>query len=198
MASPAKTQGTSLISLQQLANNSFVQSSAQDVSTKFSATVFIHLGRDVGNALTLPVNIRIMASAQSSGNSEWYTLAAFQSAVAAAATNALAASGNNAGVTTLTATANWVTADGSLVFIKNGTLANSEFVRAGAHSTTSLPILDATTNAQNSSNAFDQAQEFIAQLDLTAVGRIKVEIDTIGTGQAVNVEAFMVTCDSVA
>jgi hypothetical protein len=196
--SPSKTQGTSLLSIQNLANNTVLISSAQDVSTKFSVTVFVHIGRDVATALTLPCNVRIQASAKSSGGDEWLTLATFASSVAAAATqNTLAASGNNAGVTTLTATGNWNPSDGDLVFVKNGTIGNSEFVRAGHISTTSMPVFDATTNAQNSSTALNKADEFIAQIDVSAIGRIRVAIDTLGTGQAVNVEAYMITCDSI-
>lgn len=199
MATPSKTQGTSLLSMQNLANASFLVSSVQTVTTVFSATIFIHLGRDVTTALTNPVNIRIMASAKASGNDQWFTLAKLQSSVAASNSKTMAASGNNAGVTTLTATANWDAAsDGDYVFIKNGTIGNSEFVRGGIHSTTAMPLMDATTNAQNSSTSFDHADEFMLEVDLTSIGRIRLEVDTINTGQAINVEAWMITLDSIA
>jgi hypothetical protein len=197
MATPSKTQGTSLVSIQALSSGSFVSSSVQNVATVFGATLFVHVGRGNTSALTVGVKVRIQASAQSSGNAEWLDLAVLQSQIAGAASNTLAASGNNAGSTTLTATANWTTADGDLVFLLNGTVGNSEFVRAGAHSTTSLPVLDATTNGQNSSSAFDHADEFVVQLDLTSIGRIRVVFDGIGVGQTTYVEAYMVTCDSI-
>jgi hypothetical protein len=199
MASPSKTQGTSLLAIQNVANNTVVTSSAQDVSTKFAATVFVHIGRDVVTALTNGVNIRILASAQSSGDSEWYTLAQFLTGTATANTNAMSGSSNASGQNVLTATANInFTPDGTLIFIKNGTIANSEFARI-QHVTavTTVSLFFNLTNTQTNSNAFDHAEEFVAQLDLTAVGRIRLEIDTLSVGQAVNVEAFMVTCDSI-
>lgn len=198
MATPTKTQGTSLLAMQNLANATFLVSAAQSVTTKFYAQIFIHIGRDATAALTLPINIRIMGSAKSSGDDQWFTLAKFQTGVAACLSKTMAASGNNAGVTTLTATANWDAAtDGDFIFIKNATIGISEFVRGGIHTTTAMPLMDATTNAQNSSTSFDHAEEFVAILDLRSIGRIRVEVDTIGTGQACNVEAFMCTCDSI-
>ncbi len=118
MATPTKTQGTSLLSIQNLANATFLVSAAQDVSTKFYAQIFIHVGRDVTTALTLPANIRIMGSAKSSGDDQWFTLAKFQTGVAACLSKTMAASGNNAGVTSLSASANWDAAtDGDDIFI---------------------------------------------------------------------------------
>src|SRR5437870_9470266 len=126
---PTKTQGTSLLSVQNLANNTVLASSAQDVSGKFKASITVRIGRDVTTALTNPVNIRIQMSMKSSGNDNWVTIKNFQTQIIAAIQNTLTGTSNAAAQPTLTATANFTQSDGDLCFIKNGTIANSEFVR---------------------------------------------------------------------
>jgi hypothetical protein len=197
MATITKTQGTSLLSLQSLASNSVVISSAQDVSTKLAATVFIHFGRRAATALTEGVEFRIEASAKSSGDGFWWPLAAFKTAIAAAESEAVSGT-VSAGTNVITVAATSGLVAGDLVYIDNGTIGNSEWGRVKSISTnTSITIEDNLLNAQTGATIYDQAEYFAAQIDLTAVGRIRVVADGRNTGQAVAVEALMVTGDSI-
>jgi hypothetical protein len=199
MATPSKTQGTSLLSVQNVANNTVVDSGAVAVTTVYGGTVLIHIGRDVTTALTNPVNIRVLGSAKSSADDQWFTLAFLQSGIVAAISNTLSGSSNASGQNVLTATGNFTQSDGDLCFIKNGTIANSEFVRL-QHVTaaTTVSTFFNLTRTQTSATLYSKADEFAVQLDLTAIGRIRLVIDTLSTGQAVNVEAYLITCDSIA
>lgn len=202
MATPSKTQGTSLLSVQNLANNTVLISSAQDVSSKFRATVFVWIGRDTTTSLTAPVNVRVQASAKSSGDDTWADVAFVQTQIATAGTNALSGSSNASGQKTLTAAStNWSVsfASGDYVFIKNGTIGNSEFARLKqVTAATTVDAFDNLTNTQTSANVYNKAEMFTFDIDVLAIGRIRVAVDTLGTGQAVNVQSFMVTADSIA
>ncbi len=195
-SSLSKTPGTSLISLASISNNAISLSSAQDVSTKFAATFGIRIGRTVVTALTNPVLAYIQGSMKSSGNDTWENIASFTSGVATSITSALAGSGNGAGVSALTATGSSSIVDASRVFILNGTPANSEFGRTAHVSGTTINLWDGVTNSQNSSNVFDQAEEFVATIDLTAWTRVRVVVFN-NSGQTVYADAYMITGDSI-
>lgn len=197
MANITKTQGTSVLSLQSVASNSVVISSVIDVATKLAASIFIHFGRRATTALTEGMEFRVEASSKSSGDGHWYPLATFKTAVTAAESEAVSgtvSSGTN--VITVASTTNLVAGD--MIFIDNGTIANSEWGRIKSIVTnTSVTIEDNLVNAQTGATIYDQAEMFVAQLDLTAVARIRLVADGRNTGQAVAVEADMVTGDSI-
>lgn len=197
MATITKTVGTSLLSLQSVASNTVVISSAQDVSTKLAATVFIHFGRRATTALTAGMTFRVEASSKSSGDGHWYPVASFLTAIAASESEAVSgtvSSGTN--VITVASTTNLTVGD--LIYIDNGTIGNSEWGRIKAVSTnTSVTIEDNLLNAQTGATIYDRAEMFIAQIDLTAISRIRLVADGSNTGQAVAVEAHMITADSI-
>jgi len=197
MATITKTQGTSLLSLQSLASNSVALGSAADVSTKLAATVFIHFGRRAATALTEGLEFRIEASAKSSGDGFWWPLAVFKTALAAASDEAVSGT-VSAGTNVITVASTTGLVAGDLIYIDNGTIGNSEWGRIKSIVTnTSVTIEDNLLNAQTGATIYDQAEFFVAQLDLTAIGRIRVVADGRNTGQAVAVEAFMITGDSI-
>lgn len=198
MATPTKTQGTSVLSLQSIASGSVVASSAFDVSTKFAATLFIHFGRRAATALTVPCVIRVEASSKSSGDGHWYPLA--QVSTDTAGCEAEAVSGTvSAGQPVITVASTTNLAAGDIVYIDNGTIANSEWGRIKSIVVnTSVTIEDNLVNAQTSSTLYDRAQMWAVQLDLLAVGRLRVVVNNSGTGQAIAIEAHMVTADAVA
>jgi hypothetical protein len=197
MATITKTQATTLLALQSLASNSVVISSPVDVSTKLAATIGIHFGRRATTALTEGVEFRIEASMKSSGDGFWFPLASFKTAIATAESEAVSgtvSSGTN--VITVASTTNLVAGD--LVYIDNGTIANSEWGRVKSIvSNTSITIEDNLVNAQTSSTIYDQAEFLSAVIVLTAVGRIRLVADGKNTGQAVALEAYIVTADSI-
>ncbi len=196
-SSLSKTQGTSVLALQSVASNTVVISSAVDVSAKFAVTVFIHFGRRSATALTTGVIFRIEASAKSSGDGHWYPLATFQtrvSAVTAQSVNGTCASGQN--VVPMASTTGESVAD--IVYIDNGTIANSEWGRVKVvTSNTSITLEDNLTNAQTGGTVYPSAEMFSALIDCTAIGRLRLVVDASGTGQVVAAEAELVSSDSI-
>ena len=197
MATITKTAGTSIISLQSIAANTVVISSVQDVSTKLGATMFIQFGRRATTALTEGMEFRIEASAQSSGDGFWFPMASFKTNISAAESEAVSgtvASGTN--VITVASTTNLTVAD--RIFIDNTTIGNSEWGKIKAISANvSVTIEDNLVNAQTGSTIYDQAELYVAQLDLTAITRLRLVCDGSNTGQAVAVQAYTVTGDSI-
>jgi hypothetical protein len=82
------------------------------------------------------------------------------------------------------------------VFILNGTVANSEFARTQHVSSSTINLVDAITNTQNSSTVLDQIDEFALELDVSAWTRIRVAFFN-PSGQTVYVESYMISADSV-
>lgn len=192
-----KTQGTSLLSLQSCAASSVVVGSAVDVSTKLAATVFIHFGRRAATAAGAPANLRIEASSKSSGDGHWYPLAIFVTDFAACEAEAVSGTVNS-GTNVITVASTTNLAAGDLIYIDNGTIANSEWGRVKSIvSNTSVTIEDNLVNAQTGATLYDSAQVFAAQIDLTAVGRLRLVDDGSLFTQAHAIEAHMVTGDSI-
>jgi hypothetical protein len=192
-----KTAGIELLALQSVAANAVVISSAQDVSTKLAACIFIHFGRRAATALTQAVEFRIEASSKASGDGHWYPLARFVTQSAAAEAEAVSGTVNaGTNVVTVASTSNLTEAD--LVFIDNSTIANSEWGRIKDIATnTSITLEENLANAQTGSTIYDSAEMFVAQLDLSAISRIRLVVDADNSGQAIAVEAHMVTADSI-
>jgi len=199
MATVSKTQGTQLLGVQSLAANSVVKSTAQDVSTKLAATIFIHFAVvDPAGALSSGVEFRIEASAKSSGNDQWFPLTKFKTFTAPPATEAV--SGTVTAGTTLVTVADTTNLDiGDIVFFKNSSVSNSEWGRIRSIATNaSITLIDSLTYAQTGSTIFDLSEMFTAQIDLTAIGRIRLVADASNTSRETYVEAYMVTGDDIS
>lgn len=194
-----KTQGTSLLAWQDIATANVVVGSAQDVSTKLAATVFIKVARRSGSAFTTGwPNIRIEASAKSSGTAEWYPLATFQPAVGASIANTTLNGAVSANASTFTVTAATNIAAGDLLFLGDSSTTNYELVRVKSVSGTTITPEENVTNAHaNSAIVTDQAEMYVASIDLTAVGRIRAVADNANSGQSISVQVLMVTGDSI-
>lgn len=201
MASFTKTQGTSVLSLQSVSSGSVVISSAIDVSTKIAGTLFIHFGRRATTALTVGCVIRVEASSKSSADGHWYPMFVYTTDTATSESEA-ATGTNNSGQNVITVASTTNLTAGDLIYIDNTTIGNSEWHRIKSITTnTSVTLEDNLANAQSSGAAtiFDQAQIFRpVNLDLRAIGRIRVVVDNTGTGQAIAIESHIVTADSFA
>lgn len=205
MATISKTQGTSLLSLQSVAANTVALGSATDVSSKLAGTVFIHFGRRSATALTEACQIRVEGSAKSSGDGFWFPLATFLTQTAGPtqqSVNGTCASGQNVVAMTSTTgmSADWAATSpiGNIVYIDNSTIANSEWGRVKlVTSNTSITIEDNLLNAQTGSTVWPSAEVFMAMLDFTAVGRIRV-VAYNNAGVAIAIEAHLVSGDSIA
>ncbi len=200
MSAPSKTAGTSILALQNVATGAVLLSNAIDVSVKFSGVVYVHVGRTSNTAPTTALQIRIEASAKEDPNEAgfWFPLAVFQStinSITSQAVNGTCNSGQN--VVAMTATAGMALSD--LVYIKNSTIANGEFgIVSAINSNTNIHIEDNLVNAQTGSTVYPNAQRFIAQLDLSAVKRIRVVANNNNGGVGFDVDAWLSTLDTIA
>lgn len=198
MATPSKTQAQSIIALASLASNSVSISSALDVSTKFAGTWLIHFGRRATSALTEGLEFRIEASAKSSGDGFWYPVAAFKTKIAAVTSEAVNGTCNS-GQKVIAMTSTTGMTVGDIVYIDNTTIANSEWGRiAVVTSNTSITLEDNLNNAQTGSIVFPSGEMYAAQIDLLAIGRVRVVANGDNTGQATAIEVWAVTCDSIS
>lgn len=193
----AKSVGTPIWAPQSLASNSVLISSVIDVSAKFALTLFLHFGRRAATALTTAVTFRIEASAKASGDGHWFPVATYVTKIAAVtsqAVNGTCASGQN--VVAMTSTTGMTVGD--IVYIDNGTIANSEWHRIKTvTSNTSITLEDNLVSAQTGATVYPAAEMFPAQIDCSAITRVRVVVDGSGTGQAVAVEGEYVTSDSI-
>src|SRR6266478_1194699 len=202
-ATITKTVGTSLLTLQTVSSNTVLIGSGVSVSTKLAATVFIHFGRESNTALTEGVFFRVEGRATTASTGQWYPLATAQSLIAAVTSQAVNGTCNaSQGVIAMTATAGMsadpTSTQGQIVFVMDSTLGNSEFQRVKTVTTnTSITLEENLQNACTGGTVFPAAEMYVFQLDLTAIDQIRVVVNANNTGQAVAVEAFMVTGDSI-
>lgn len=197
MATITKTAGTSVLSLQSNAASTVLLSSAQDVSTKLAATIYIWFGRRSATAAGAGCNIRIEGSAESSGDKSWGTLVTYTTTFAACEAEAVSGTVNSGQkVITVASTSNLTIGD--YIYVDNGTIGNSEWCRIKSLVTnTSVTVEDDLANAQTSSTIYDSAESYVAQLDLTAITRLRVVVDGASFTQAHAVKVLMVTGDSI-
>ena len=197
MAAPAKTANTSLLAMQSIATATATISSEVDVSTKIGAFVGIHYGHRTASATVGPI-FRLEASYKTSGAAHWFTIASYQPLTVtseAEAVSGTVAAGQN--VITVASTTNL--AAGSILFIDNGTIANSEIVRIKSIvANTSVTAEDNLVNAQTGATLYSGAEIISWEVGLANVMRIRLVVDayTGPTGQNIAVEAIMSTWDS--
>jgi len=197
MATFSKTNGT-LLALQSVAASSVLTSSALDVSTKMGGLVYVRFGRRSATAAGAGANLRLEVSRASSGDNTWYTFWQFITAFAACEAEAVSgtvAAGTN--VITVASTTNLTAGD--IIYIDNGTIANSEWGRIKSIvSNTSVTIEDNLVNAQTSSTIYDTAEIYApVQIPEGAV-RIRFVADGDLFTQAFAVDAYYTTIDGIA
>jgi len=198
MATYTKTIQTDLLALQSVAASSVAISSDFDMSGKIGGTVLVRFGRRAATAAGAGVNIRVEASHASSGNNTWYPLAIFTTNFAAAADEAVSGTVNS-GTNVITVASTTGLTAGDIIFIDNGTIANSEWGRIKSIvSNTSVTIEDNLVNAQTSSTIYDSAEIFAPVIIPKEVTRIRVVADGSGFTQAFAIEASLITVDSIA
>lgn len=199
MATYSKTAAQSFVSLQSVAASSVLLGTPLDVSTKISCAIHIKFGRRAATAAGAGVNIRIEASSKTSGDGHWNLLGQYTTAFAASEPEAVSGTINSGtNVITVASTSNIVI--GSLVYIDNGTIANSEWGRVKSIVTnTSITLEDNLVNAQTGATIYTLAEILpLFQFDLSNVVRIRLVSDGASFTQAHAIEAFIVTCDSIS
>lgn len=200
MATVTKTQGTAVLAHQAVTHPDTVKGSAQDVSTAFSATIVMYHALVEAAANTNAGSFHVQVSPSSSGNEDWATIAQFTANTVTPDTEAITAT-EPIGETELAVASTTGFVAGDLLYIQDaGTLADSEWARCQEISTdSSITLVDGLTSAKDSSDViWNDANVFTAQLDLVAVGRLRVIFQHEGsTGANVHVKALMTTGDSI-
>lgn len=198
-AAPVKTGSRTLAAWQSVATANFIEGSPLDVSGMFSAWVTVQLGREASTAFTAgSPNIRIEGTPTASGDLYWSPMIIFQPLVGAsiAATTLSAAILPNDATFTVASASN-ITA-GDLLYLGDSTVGNSELVRVkSVASTTITPVRNIVNSHSSGARCSDQAEQFSAFLDLSAVMRIRAVIDNITSGQTIYATVVCSTHDSV-
>lgn len=201
MATISKTQGTAILTHQVVTHPDTVKGSAQDVSTKLAATLFLFHASIEAAANTNPGRFLVQVSGSSSGDEDWATVHEFDATISTADTEAMTAT-EAAGVTELAVAATAGFAANDILYIQDtGTLADSEWARCQEISTDAfIKLIDGLTNAKDNADViWNDADIFLCQLDLTAVGRVRVVFQHEGAaGANCHVKGLMVTGDSIA
>lgn len=201
MAAPSKTQGTQVLAWTSVATANSNVGSAQDVSTKFEATFFVKLGRDSSTAFTAGwPNVRIEGSGKSSADDWWVPLAQFQMAVGASIASTTLNGAISAGATTCVVTSATNIAVGDVLYLGHTSDSTKyELVRVKTISGTTVTFEEACTYAHdNGAKVTDQAEMYVAGINLMSVGRVRVVVDNASGGQTVYASVYMVTGDSIA
>lgn len=197
MATFSKTLGT-LFTLASTAASSVAISSALDVSTKLGGLVYVRFGRRSATAAGAGVNIRLEASHASSGDNSWFPFAIFTTAFAAC--EAEAVSGTvSAGTNVITVASTTNLAAGDVIYIDNGTIANSEWGRIKSIVTnTSITIEDNLINAQTGATIYDTAEIYAPVAIPEGAYRIRAVLDGALFTQAFAAEIRYTTIDGIA
>lgn len=197
-SSYTKTIQTALLALQSVASNTVAISSELALATNLALVVSLHFGRRTSSALTAGVNLRVEAAATASGNGHWFPVAQWLTNKAVAAGIEAVSGTCAAGQKVIAMASTTGFALGDIIYIDNGTIANSEWARVAALSANvSVTIEDNLLFAQTSSTVYNAAQLFLAQIDAAAITRLRIVVDASNTGQAIAVEAEVTTCDSI-
>lgn len=201
-----KTAAQALLAHTQLATATQAIGSAIDVSTKIGpAVAMVKIGRTVATALGANLAFRLEGSAKTSGNDEWYPIYEWTTGNGTTAANASTVNDAafNAGDTTFVITSATGITGGDLMYLREtGTPANSEWVRVGSVSGTTITLEEACTrNHTNGIATTDLAEMFSIPVDLAGHVRIRLVANAnnvTATGQTVDVIAWLVTADSAS
>lgn len=202
----SKTAAQTLLAHTQLATATQAVGSAVNVSSQIGpATAYVKLGRTVATALSAHVAFRIEASAKTSGNDEWIPLYEWTSAQATTTCNASTVNDAsfNAGDTSFTITSATGITGGDWMYLREtGTPANSEWVRIGSVSGTTITLEEACTRSHtNGITTTDMAEGWAIPLDLAGVVRVRLVANSnnvTATGQTVDIIGYLVTADSAS
>lgn len=177
-----------------------VVGSALDVSTKLAMTLLLFHAMVEATANTNPGKFLVQVSGAAAGNEDWNTVAEFDATISTPDDQTMTATESvGEKVLVVAATAGFIAND--ILYIQDvGTLANSEWGRCQEIVTdTSINLVDGLTNEKDSADhIWNDADIFTVQLDLTAVGRVRVVFQSEGAFAAnSHIKAMAVYGDSI-
>ena len=198
MATYTKSVQTALFATQSVAASTVAISSAFDFSGKLGGLIHVRFGRRSATAAGAGVNIRLESSSATSGDNTWYPFAILATAFAACEGEAVSGTVNSGtNVITVASTTNLTIGD--LIFIDNGTIANSEWGRIKSISTnTSVTIEDNLVNAQTGSTIYDSAEIYAPIVIPEGAVRIRAVADGASYTQAFAINITLITIDGIA
>lgn len=200
MAALSKTAGVVVLAHQAVTHPATVVGTAQDVSTKFAATVLLFHSSIEATANTNPGKFLVQVSGSATGNEDWATVYEFDATISTADNEAMTAT-EPVGETVLAVSNTSGFASYDKLYIQHSTLASSEWGLCQEIVTnTSIDLVDGLTNEQTSSSViWNDVDIWAVQLDLTAVTRIRVNFQHEGaTGANCHIKALGITSDSIA
>lgn len=187
--------------IKEVAANTIEKSTEIDVSTIFTAQMYIHFAPTSTSAITVGPMLQVQSTPFATGDAGWMPI--INPYIFLTTTpNSNAVDGTEAaGSTVIEETTTTGLANGVVVFFKNGTLANSEW--AGVWSvtaSTSFTLVDGLTNAQTGSTWFNLGQVYRPIVDLSGVKRIRCVVDNNrnATARACVIRVGMVELSSIA
>ena len=175
--------------------------SALDVSTKLAMTLALFHASVEAAANTNPGKFLVLVSGSASGNEDWAVAAEFDATISTADTEAMTAT-EPIGETVLAVTATAGFAANDILYIQDASVVvDGEWARCKKIVTnTSVDLVDGLTNGKDSSDViWNDADIWICQLDLTAVGRVRVVFQHEGAaGVNCHIKAMAIYGDSIA
>jgi hypothetical protein len=167
-----------------LASAAISKGAAGDISTAYHATIGIWYAPTATTANTLGASAIIQVNPSATAEDKWldYTIVGFGNTTSAVPVITVSTSTAGNAVLNMSGTPTGLVA-GDKVFIKNGTLANSEFGQILSVATNDLTMMDAITRDQDGSVLSDQAEFKTVQISALSYSRIRV-MYTAPTGPA--------------
>lgn len=129
-----------------VAQNALVHSEELEIAGVKKAQMQIQAALDTTTAHT-GTRFIPQASNQISGDEDWYSVTEFIALIGTAATDLIEDNPLAAGSTAIALTGHALTAEGILLFIEDGTLANSEIAMEASQTANEVVLLDGTANA---------------------------------------------------
>lgn len=172
-----KTIETELQAIATVAANNQDISSVLDVSTNKNICVMIDHARDIATAFVgAGTEYRIEISEKATGNDAWRSIFSVVCGIASA--SSIVTDNEEAIGQTQIETGATLPSKEDIVFFKNNTLANSEWVKVVAIDATGgsehFDIQDGLTNIQSAGTYFNKAEQFVINLDISSVKRLRV------------------------
>lgn len=158
-----------------------------DVSGFRSVRVELYHAFNEAAANTNPASFLIQASRRTSGNEDFLTIVPFTVTTVTPATVVFAETEPAAEKVVAVASTTNFTTNGALLYVRDTVLANSEWVFQDKFVTnTNIQLIDglARQHAATTTAFFNQAERFVAQLDVAGIERIRAVYHHQGTAGA--------------
>jgi hypothetical protein len=195
-----KTTGTEVLAWATTATAAVTESSVQDVSTKVTARLIIHMGRASGTAFTAgwPL-VRVEVSGADTGDDAWAPTLVFAMPIGASIASTTANGAITATDTACSVASATNIAAGDVLFLGHTTDPTKyEIVRVKSISGTTVTFEEACTYDHDSGCAItDQAEIMTGEIALDTIERLRVVVDNSNGGQSVHCRVIMNTLDSV-